>query len=48
MFANQSGTLPMSMVLLDYLMYYPLVDEGTTDTQFMTNSIPLPRYPTGE
>lgn len=44
--ANQPTALPMRMILLDYLMYYPLIDEGTTDEQFMTNTIPLPRYPT--
>lgn len=40
--------LPMAMILLDYLMYYPFIDEGTTDEQPMTNSVSLPRYTDGE
>lgn len=39
--------LPMPMMLLDYLMYYPFIDEGTTDAQPLTTGISLPRYPTG-
>lgn len=39
--------LPMSMLLLDYLMFYPFIDEGTTDEQALTTGIALPRYPTG-
>jgi hypothetical protein len=34
--------------LCDYLMYYPLVDLDTTDTQEMDNTIPLSRYESGE
>lgn len=39
--------LPMPMMLLDYLLFYPFLDEGTTDEQFMTNTIPIPRYTDG-
>lgn len=39
--------LPMPMILCDYLLYYPFVDEGTTDEQLMTNGVTLPRYATG-
>lgn len=39
--------LPMPMILLDYLLFYPFMDEGTTDPQSMTNLIPIPRYPDG-
>jgi hypothetical protein len=39
--------LPMPMILLDYLLFYPFIDEGTTDPQALTNSVPLPRYSTG-
>jgi len=39
--------LPMPMRLADYLLYYPFVDEGTTDAQAMTNSATLPRYTDG-
>jgi hypothetical protein len=40
--------LPMPMLLLDYLLYYPFIDEGTTDEQLLTNGVTLPRYTTGE
>jgi len=40
--------LPMTMILLDYIMFYAFVDEGSTDEQFMTNSITLPRYTDGK
>lgn len=46
---SASGTgLPMPMMLLDYLMFYPFIDEGTTDPQTLTTNIALPRYPTGQ
>jgi len=46
---SASGTgLPMPMMLLDYLMFYPFIDEGSTDEQPLTTGITLPRYPTGE
>lgn len=45
---SASGTgLPMPMMLLDYLMFYPFIDEGTTEVQPLTTNITLPRYPTG-
>ena len=39
--------VPMPMILLDYLLFYPFLDESTTDEQFLTNSVPLPRYADG-
>jgi hypothetical protein len=42
-----AAPLPMPMILLDYLLYYPFIDEGTTDPQTLTNSVSLPRYSTG-
>lgn len=47
-FATQSNHIPMNMYLLDYLMFYPFVDEGTTDVQSMINTQTLPRYTDGE
>ena len=45
----QSATgLPMPLIMLDYLLYYPFIDEGTTDEQIVTNSVSLPRYTNGE
>lgn len=40
--------LPMDIRLCDYLLYYPSIDEGTTDTQTLDNTITLPRYESGE
>lgn len=39
--------LPMPMMLLDYLLYYPTIDEGTTDPQVMTQAQSLSRYTDG-
>lgn len=39
--------LPMPMMLLDYLLFYPFIDEGTTDIQTLTNSVSIPRYTNG-
>jgi hypothetical protein len=46
--ATVATALPMQMMLLDYCLYYPFIDEGTTDEQFMTNSVSLPRYTDGK
>lgn len=45
--ANAATALPMNMILCDYLLYYPSVDDGTTDPQLMDNSVTLPRYTDG-
>lgn len=45
--ATAATALPMSMILMDYLLYYPLVDEGTTDEQLMDNTQTLTRYTDG-
>jgi len=43
-----TGTaLPMPMILLDYLLYYPTIDDSITDPQTMTNGVTLPRYTDG-
>lgn len=39
--------VPMPMILCDYLLYYPFLDESTTDEQALTNTVALPRYATG-
>jgi hypothetical protein len=39
--------LPLTMILCDYLLYYPSIDEGTTDVQTLTNTVTIPRYTTG-
>lgn len=40
--------LPMPLMLCDYLLYYPSVEDGTTDPQTMTNTLTLPRYTDGK
>ncbi len=40
--------LPMPMILCDYLLYYPSIDDSTLDPQIMDNTVPLPRYSDGE
>ena len=39
--------LPMPMMLLDYLLFYPFIKEGTTGPQTMTNTVTIPRYTDG-
>lgn len=46
--ANASTALPMNVLICDYLLFYPFIDEGTTDIQTMTNSVSLPRYTDGK
>ncbi len=49
--ANSTSTTnpsPINAILCDYLLYYPSIDDGTTDEQVMTNIVSLPRYSTGE
>ena len=36
------------MILMDYLFYYPFVDTGSTDEQFLGQSEDLPRYTDGK
>jgi hypothetical protein len=45
--AFASGSVPMQLMLCDYLLYYPFIDESNPAAQGMTNPVPLPRYPTG-
>lgn len=42
--ASAVTALPMNAILCDYLLYYPTVDDGTTDEQVMDNTSTLPRY----
>lgn len=39
--------LPMSVMLMDFLLYYPSIEDGNTDPQVMDNTLTLPRYTTG-
>lgn len=46
--ATTATAVPLPMVLLDYLLFYPFIDESINDVQPMTNVVTLPRYTTGE
>jgi hypothetical protein len=39
--------VPLSCKLLDYIGFYPFIDESVLDEQFMDNTTPLPRYADG-
>jgi hypothetical protein len=46
---STSGTaVPLNMILMDYVGFYPFLDESVTDEQFVDNTNPLPRYSSGE
>lgn len=48
MVLSNSGTgLPLPLILLDYLLYYPFIDQGSTDEQLLDNAVTLPRSTTG-
>ena len=46
-FSTAAALSPMPMILLDYLMYYPFIDEGTNDQQDFDNTQTLTRYTDG-
>lgn len=46
-FSTAVGATVMPMILLDYLMYYPFIDEGTNDQQDLDNTQTLTRYTDG-
>jgi hypothetical protein len=39
--------LPLTLILCDYLLYYPSMDDSITDPQMMDNTVTLPRYTDG-
>lgn len=45
--AVTATAVPMPMLLCDYLLFYPFIDESTTDEQILVNTVPLPRYSDG-
>lgn len=46
--ASVSNGLPLPLILCDYLLYYPSIDDSVTDPQVLDNSVTLPRYTDGE
>jgi hypothetical protein len=50
MFTAMTATataLPLTIIVCDYCLYYPSIDEGTTDIQTLDNTVTLPRYTDG-
>lgn len=46
---SSSGTgLPLPLILCDFLLYYPSVDDSLLDEQVLDNTVTLPRYTDGE
>jgi hypothetical protein len=45
---STTNAAPLNAILCDYLLYYPSIDDGTTDEQIMNNSVTLPRYTDGK
>ncbi len=45
--ASLGAGTPATFMILDYLMYYPLVDMDSTDEQLTIQTISLPRYEDG-
>ncbi len=39
--------LPMPMILCDYLLYYPFIDQSVTDPQIFDNTVGISRYTSG-
>lgn len=46
--ATVATALPLTMILCDYLLYYPSIDDSVLDEQVMDNTVTLPRYTDGE
>jgi len=46
--ATVGTALPMTLILCDYLLYYPSVDDSVLDEQVMDNTVTLPRYTDGK
>jgi hypothetical protein len=45
--SSSATGLPLVLLLCDYLLYYPFIDQGDTDPQVMDNTVTLPRYSDG-
>lgn len=45
--SGNATVVPCQMILCDYLLYYPFIDESTTGPQPLTTITTLPRYTTG-
>ena len=45
---NSASAVPITMMLCDYLLYYPFLDGDSTDEQLLDNTVTLPRYVDGK
>ncbi len=45
---TQAGTVPTNLILMDYLLYYPTLEDGVLYPQVLDNTVTLPRYTDGE
>lgn len=45
--ATAATALPLTLLVCDFLLYYPSIDDSTTDEQVLDNTVTLPRYATG-
>lgn len=45
--ATVATALPLTMILCDYLLYYPSIDDSVLDEQVLDNTTTLPRYTDG-
>lgn len=46
--ATAVTALPLTLILCDYLLYYPSIDDSVLDEQVMDNTVTLPRYTDGK
>lgn len=46
--ATVATALPLTLVLCDYLLYYPSIDDSVLDEQVLDNTVSLPRYTDGK
>lgn len=46
--SSSATGLPLPLVLCDFLMYYPSIDDSVLDEQILDNTITLPRYTDGK
>jgi len=46
--SSSATGLPLPLILCDYLLYYPSIDDSLTDEQVLDNTVTLPRYTDGK
>ena len=46
--STAATALPLTLILCDYLLYYPSIDDSVLDEQVLDNTVTLPRYTDGK